>query len=177
MKRLLCGSLLVAVLVTSPAAADTPDAEALYAENCAECHGADRLGGMGPALLPENLKRLRKKAAHGVIANGRPATQMPGYGDGLDAAQIDALVTLIYTPLPELPRWDMAEINATHVQHVDPAGLPKSPLHKADPLNLFVVVEGGDHHVTILDGDSFEPCAAWRGKILTRRTLHLPGLA
>ncbi|MCK5274716.1 MAG: c-type cytochrome [Alphaproteobacteria bacterium] len=157
MKRLLCGSLLAMILVASPAAADTPGAEALYAENCAECHGADRLGGMGPALLPENLGRLRKKAAHGVIADGRPATQMPGYGDRLDAAQIDALIAMIYTPLPELPRWGLAEINATHIQHVDPAGLPKSPLHKADPLNLFVVVEGGDHHVTILDGDSFEP--------------------
>ena len=128
MKRLLCGSLLAMILVASPAAADTPGAEALYAENCAECHGVDRLGGMGPALLPENLGRLRKKAAHGVIANGRPATQMPGYGDKLDAAQIDALIAMIYTPLPELPRWGMAEINASHTQHVDPASLPKSPL-------------------------------------------------
>jgi cytochrome c553 len=168
MKRLLCVSLLAAVLVSCPAAADTPDAEAVYAENCAECHGADRLGGMGPALLPENLKRLREKAAHGVIANGRPATQMPGYADTLDAAQIDALVALIYKPLPALPRWGMAEINATHIQHVDPAGLPESPLHKADPLNLFVVVEGGDHHVTILDGDRFEPLT----RFPTRFALH-----
>jgi DNA-binding beta-propeller fold protein YncE len=30
------------------------------------------------------------------------------------------------------------------------------PLWKADPLNLFVVVEGGDHHVSIVDGDKFE---------------------
>ena len=33
-------------------------------------------------------------------------------------------------------------------------------MHKADPLNLFTVVETGDHHVTILDGDKFEP--VWR---------------
>jgi cytochrome c553 len=157
MKRLLCASLLAAVLATSPAGADTPDTESLYVEHCAECHGADRLGRMGPALLPGNLKRLRKKAAHGVIANGRPATQMPGYGDKLDAARIDALIAMIYTPLPELPRWGLEEISATHIRHVDPASLPQAPLHKADPMNLFVVVEGGDHHVTILDGDSFEP--------------------
>ena len=31
-----------------------------YQANCASCHGADRLGGIGPALLPENLSRLKK---------------------------------------------------------------------------------------------------------------------
>ena len=37
------------------------------------------------------------------------------------------------------------------------AALPDKPVFYADPLNLFVVVESGDHHVTILDGDRFEP--------------------
>ncbi len=32
----------------------------LYKTNCAECHGENRLGMMGPALLPGNLKRLRQ---------------------------------------------------------------------------------------------------------------------
>ena len=159
MKRLFCASFLVGILVAGPAVADTPDTETIYLEHCAGCHGGDRLGGMGPALLPENLGRLRKKAAHDVIANGRPATQMPAYGVKLDAAEIDALVAMIYTPLPEVPRWGLEEINDSHIQHVDAATLPKEPLHKADPMNLFVVVEGGDHHVTIMDGDSFEPLA------------------
>jgi dihydro-heme d1 dehydrogenase len=39
---------------------------------------------------------------------------------------------------------------------------------QADPLNLFVVVELGDHHVTILDGDKFEPIA----RVPTRFALH-----
>jgi WD40 repeat protein len=34
--------------------------------------------------------------------------------------------------------------------------LPHKPLWKADPMNLFVVVEGGDHHVSLVDGDRFE---------------------
>jgi len=159
MKRLFCASFLVGILVAGSAVADTPDTETIYLEHCAGCHGGDRLGGMGPALLPENLGRLRKTAAHDVIANGRPATQMPAYGVKLDAAEIDALVAMIYTPLPEVPRWGLEEINDSRIQRVDPATLPKEPLHKADPMNLFVVVEGGDHHVTIMDGDSFEPLA------------------
>ena len=168
MKRLLGASLLAAVLAAGPVAADAGDTESLYLEHCAECHGADRLGRMGPALLPGNLKRLRRKAAHGVIANGRPATQMPGFGDKLDAARIDALIAYIYTPLPELPRWDIPKMLASRIQHVDPATLPSGPVHKADPMNLFVVVEGGDHHMTVLDGDRFEPLA----RFPTRFALH-----
>ena len=47
------------------AAADAPvDAAALYATHCATCHGAQRLGGMGPALLAQSLERLRPGDAH-----------------------------------------------------------------------------------------------------------------
>ena len=34
-------------------------AAALYDQHCQACHGADRLGGMGPALLPQSLERLK----------------------------------------------------------------------------------------------------------------------
>ena len=135
------------------------DTAVLYREHCAECHGTDRLGGIGPALLPENLKRLRKKKAAVVIAEGRAATQMPAFADRLNPDQVEALVALIYQPLPEVPRWGLAEIEGSRVVAAKPEALPDRPAHQADPLNLFVVVESGDHHVTILDGDRFEPIA------------------
>lgn len=144
------------------------DVAALYAAHCAECHEAGRLGAMGPALLPENLGRLSKKSAFDDIANGRPATQMPGYKDKLSKEDIDALVTLIYTPLTPMPIWGTKEIVASHVIHNPVESLPDKPQHAADPLNLFTVVETGDHHVTILDGDKFEPL--WRFK--SRYALH-----
>ncbi|WP_291988715.1 hypothetical protein [Candidatus Accumulibacter sp. ACC007] len=40
-------------------AADVPGVQALYKEHCADCHGETRFGGIGPALLTENLARLR----------------------------------------------------------------------------------------------------------------------
>jgi mono/diheme cytochrome c family protein/DNA-binding beta-propeller fold protein YncE len=136
-------------------AADT--AAQLYQQHCASCHGTDRLGGIGPALLPENLERLRRPEALAVIKRGRAATQMPAFGDKLSDPQINELAELIYTPLPQSPRWDLAEIRGSRVVYVDAAKLPDKPVYKADPLNLFVVVETGDHHVTILDGDTFTP--------------------
>ena len=133
------------------------DAAALYAQHCAQCHGADRLGLMGPALLPENLKRVRKKSAAKVIVEGRPATQMPPFGTLLDSHAVDALVEMIYTPLPEIPAWTETQIEASRKILVAAADLPGKPLHDADPMNMFIVVELGDHHASVLDGDRLEP--------------------
>ncbi len=152
--------LVLAAAAAGPAAAGGLDAAGLFAGICAECHGKDRLGGIGPALLPENLGRLKPAAAREIVAGGAPATQMPGFSDQLSEAEIAALVELVYQPLPEFPEWGLDRIAASRIVHNDPATLPAAPVHDADPLNLFTVVETGDHHVTILDGDSFEPI--WR---------------
>lgn len=157
---------LVLVSITTVQAAD--DGASLYSGHCAACHGADRLGGIGPALLPGNLKRLRKPAAVKAIANGRPATQMPAFADILDDAQIQVLVDFIYTPPDITPRWGVAEISTSRVVHRRPETLDSNPDFAADPLNLFVVVELGDHHATILDGDRLEPIH----RFPTRFALH-----
>ncbi len=149
-------------------AAEAPDAARLYGAHCAACHGADRLGGMGPALLPENLARLKAPEALKVIRDGRAATQMPAFGDKLDAGAIDALAKLIYRPLPEVPRFGLEEIRRSRLAHRAPRPVADKPVFKADPLNLFVVVETGDHHVTVLDGDRFEPIT----RFATRFALH-----
>ncbi|MBY0576009.1 MAG: nitrite reductase, partial [Gallionellaceae bacterium] len=151
------------------AAADKDgDAGALYQKHCASCHGADRLGGEGPALLPDNLARLRRADAVKVIAEGRIATQMPGFADKLAAEQVKALADLVYTPPAQTPVWGIDEIRKSRIEHYQPGSLPDKPVFKADPLNLFVVVEVGDHHATILDGDKFEPIA----RFPTRYALH-----
>ncbi|BAU46942.1 cytochrome Cbb3 [Sulfurifustis variabilis] len=161
--------VLALCLAVLPLSAPADDAAALYREHCAGCHGPDRLGGMGPALLPENLGRLRKSEALHVIRDGRPATQMPGFGGKLAEREIASLAELVYRPLPEIPRWDLAEMRASHVMHLK-AGEKRAdkPVFDADPLNLFIVVELGDHHATLLDGDRFEPIL----RFPTRFALH-----
>ncbi|HSD53494.1 MAG TPA: cytochrome D1 domain-containing protein [Burkholderiales bacterium] len=160
--------LIAATLALALAAPVAADPQKLYAEHCASCHGADRLGGIGPALLPSNLERLRKPAATETIAKGRVATQMPGFADKLAPTEIAQLVELVYTHVDPAPRWGEAEIRASRVVQHAPGTLPDRPKFKADPLNLFVAVESGDHHVTILDGDRFEPLA----RFASRYALH-----
>lgn len=142
--------------------------DAVYQKNCASCHGANRLGGMGPALLPTNLKRLRKHKAINVIAKGRAATQMPAFAKILPEKDIKALVDYVYTPLPRRPVWGMKEIKKSHLVHFKTKSLSEKPVFKADMLNLFIVVELGDHHATLLDGDKFEPIHRFK----TRFALH-----
>ncbi|MFZ6751280.1 cytochrome D1 domain-containing protein [Undibacterium sp. Ren11W] len=170
-------TLLLGLLAASTfaAAADAPvavveakiDGNALYQTNCASCHGADRLGLNGPALLPGNLERLRRPEAIKTIAEGRIATQMPGFSDKLNAAEVKALTDLIYTPLASTPVWGLKEMQASRIAH-QTNKLPDTPVFTADPLNLFIVVELGDHHATILDGDKFEPIT----RFATRYALH-----
>ena len=148
--------LVFGVLMAPPAIAND-DAKALYDANCGECHGIDRLGRMGPALLPENLKRLKKGPAESVIKNGRPATQMPPFGERMNSEQIQSLVEYIYTPLTESPIWGLEQMRLTHKRLADAESSADRPVFQADPMNLFIVVELGDHHATLLDGDRLEP--------------------
>jgi DNA-binding beta-propeller fold protein YncE len=164
----LAASIALSITAAPALSESAPDTAALYKQHCAECHGLDRLGIMGPALLPENLKRLRKKSAIEVIGKGRAATQMPPFGDKLNPEQIQALVEMIYTPLDEIPTWDMEEIKKSQLVYHPPGSLPDTPKFSADIWNLFMVVELGDHHATLLNGDTFEPIH----RLPTRFALH-----
>jgi len=156
------------IFITANAHADRESTLKLYKLHCASCHGADRLGEMGPALLPENLVRLRQKNALAVIMNGRADTQMPPFAGTLSVEEMQKLVSYIYTPLAYVPRWGMTEIKRSHAVYYPQGSLGDKPVFKADMLNLFVVVELGDHHATILDGDKFEPIFRFK----TRIALH-----
>lgn len=152
--RWMLGAAALCVLL--PVARAQSDPAALYGQHCAACHGAQRTGGMGPALLPESLDRLRRPEALQVIEKGRVATQMPGFAGTLDAAQIAAVAQWIYTPVVPSPSWSEADIRASRTADAAAATAPAKPKWSADPMNLFVVVEGGDHHVSLVDGDRFE---------------------
>ena len=128
----------------------------LYRQHCATCHGEQRLGSTGPALLPESLERLRKAEAENIIATGRVATQMPGFGNILPADTTASLVQWLYTPVSPAPAWADADIRASRTELSGAGNLPAKPAWNADPMNLFVVIEAGDDHVALVDGSRFQ---------------------
>lgn len=145
--------LASAVLAAFGAVAQAGPAED-YTEYCGACHGEDRLGGLGPALIPETLRRMRGPKVAAVIRDGRAATQMPGFDDVLDETAIAALSDYLREPLAEVPPWGEVEIMASRVLDQDYAAAD-APIWDSDPMNITLVVETGDHHVSVLDGDSF----------------------
>lgn len=127
----------------------------IYNDNCASCHGAARLGGTGPALIPETLGRMRGPNLEKVIANGRAATQMPAFADMLAPEDIASLAAYLETPLDAVPDWGPDQIVETLWLDPDYSAADK-PVFDADPMNIMLVVETGDHHVSVLDGDTFD---------------------
>ncbi|MDH5371094.1 MAG: cytochrome C oxidase Cbb3, partial [Gammaproteobacteria bacterium] len=96
------------------------------------------------------------------------ATQMPAFAKKLTKDEIEALAEYVYTPLAKIPKWGIDEIKKSHLTHFKSKNLSNKPVFKADMLNLFIVVELGDHHATLLDGDKFEPIQRFK----TRFALH-----
>lgn len=130
-----------------------PDGAAIYADLCAGCHAGTRLGGSGPALIPESLARLTGDRLEALIAKGRPATQMPAFAAILSAEEISAVAAYVASPLATPPVWTEIDIAATReMTGYAPA---TAPIFSGDPMNVTLVVESGDHHVSVLDGDSF----------------------
>jgi cytochrome c551 len=78
--------------VQEEAAAPEIDAAAIYSSRCAGCHGADRSGRNGPALLPENLTKDPADYTT-IITDG--SGPMPAWGSRLSAEEINALVNFI----------------------------------------------------------------------------------
>lgn len=145
--------IFFSLALAAPALA-APDATKIYADQCAACHAPTRLGGAGPALIPETIGKMKPDAVAATIAKGRPMTQMPAFADRLSPDDIAALAAYVAGPLPDAPVWTETEIAASRSLNPDyhPAA---APVFKADPMNITLVVETGDHHVSVLDGDTF----------------------
>lgn len=133
-----------------------PDPEQLYATHCLSCHAPSRLGGIGSGIVagiagtPEEAgggqRHLRRLAGH---ADARRQSTIAG-GRNPGAGRVD----LHAAKLP--PKWDLADISASRSVNAEAVDLPAKPVFTADPMNITLVVEHGDHHITVLDGDKME---------------------
>jgi cytochrome c55X len=100
LKRL---AVLFALLTVCPATAmaGAPDAgrqaQLLYLlkHDCGSCHGMTRKGGLGPALLPENLRDRPEELLVNTILDGRPGTPMPPWRGELSAADAQWLIEVL----------------------------------------------------------------------------------
>lgn len=100
---ILLGLTLTAALIFAPKAGaqsflqdpPPPDAEELYAENCASCHGEKGEGRGGPALT--HLSDHSDDEIYHVISEGRSQKGMPAWEGRLTSEEITALVGYLRT--------------------------------------------------------------------------------
>lgn len=122
-------------------------ADALYIENCASCHGADRGGFIGPALTIEKYAQMPESAVSAMIAYGVEHTLMPPWNNRLTQKEIDSLAKLIKNYPKEDLKWDERDIQHSLIVHVaDESKLPKKPTYKIKSTkNLMAVVGRGTY--------------------------------
>jgi len=68
------------------------DPAIIFADRCARCHGVDRSGAKGPALLPESLTQ-DAAVYQAIIMEGSGV--MPAFSNRVSSEEISALVEFI----------------------------------------------------------------------------------
>lgn len=140
----------------APTLFDGRSVEAAFRDSCSGCHGPNREGGTGPALIPGRLT-ANDEYYFDTIKNGKPGTVMPAWGQaGLSDEEIWALVGYIHSePDAEAIEWDMDQIAASRTVLVDEAALPDTPTHDGNLDNLMLVTEREAESIAVFDGDTY----------------------
>ena len=102
-------SLLAALLpglaalpaVAEPSAARQKELIHLVRQDCGSCHGMTLQGGLGPALLPTNLKEKPAEGLAATIYYGRPGTPMPPWKQFISEAEAVWIVEKLMSEFPK----------------------------------------------------------------------------
>ena len=85
----------------APATDRAASGAAIYAQNCVQCHGALREGGIGPSLTGARWTQVqpRKESLARFISQGSSNGRMPGWNQRLTPQQIGAVSAYLLQPL------------------------------------------------------------------------------
>ena len=128
--------------------------EAAYLDSCSGCHGRDRRGATGPALLAQ---RMSQDDAYyfDVIKNGKPGTIMPPWGHQYSDEEVSAMVAFIRSETEaEAERWTMEGVRATLTVINAEGDLPDEPNFDFNLDNLMLVTERETQSIAVIDGDT-----------------------
>lgn len=131
--------------------------EQVFRDTCGGCHGPNREGGTGPALIPARLTE-EDEFYFDTIQNGRSDTVMPAWGNaGFSEAEIEAMVAYIHTePSAEDIQWEMAEIADSRSVLASEDELPDAPAHSGALDNLMLVTEREARSIAVFNGENHE---------------------
>lgn len=152
------------------------NARQLYADNCAGCHQAGRVGNRFiPPLVKERLGDLTNDTVSMMIKTGIANTIMPPWAGRLSDKEISAIALLIRTESADKLDWTLDDSKASLKVMVDEKTLPNKPVYSANPLDLMAVMQRGRHaqapesRVVFFDGATNKKV----GEVPTARAPHM----
>jgi nitrite reductase (NO-forming)/hydroxylamine reductase len=137
--------------------AEFDQANQIYFQRCAGCHGVLRKGATGKALTPDLTRELGYDYLSAFITYGSPAG-MPNWGTSgdLSEAEVDLMARYLLNDAGTPPEFGLEQMMATWVVHVPVEQRPTAPQNDLDIDNLFSVTLRDAGKVALIDGDSYE---------------------
>lgn len=88
-------------LANEPPPARQKELVHLVRQDCGSCHGMTLQGGLGPALLPADLKDKPPEGLAATIYYGRPGTPMPPWQRFMSEAEAEWVVEKLMSEFPQ----------------------------------------------------------------------------
>lgn len=132
-------------------------ANKIYFQRCAGCHGVLRKGATGKPLTTDLTRDLGYDYLHAFITYGSPGG-MPNWGTSgeLTESEIELMSNYLLNEPAQPPEFGMSEIKATWKVFVPVDKRPTRKVNKLDLDNLFSVTLRDVGQVALIDGKSKE---------------------
>jgi nitrite reductase (NO-forming)/hydroxylamine reductase len=132
-------------------------ANTIYFQRCAGCHGVLRKGATGKALTPDLTRELGYDYLHAFITYGSPAG-MPNWGTSgdLTEGEVDMMARYLLNDPPQPPEFGLEQMLATWQVQVPIEQRPDRQMNDLDIDNLFSVTLRDAGQVALIDGGTYE---------------------
>ncbi len=133
------------------------EANQIYFERCAGCHGVLRKGATGKPLTVDITRENGYEYLRDFITYGSPAG-MPNWGTSgeLSEAQVDMMARYLLIDPASPPEFGMPEMKASWKLIVPPEERPTKKMNDIDIDNLFSVTLRDTGQVALIDGSSYK---------------------
>ena len=130
-------------------------ANTIYFQRCAGCHGVLRKGATGKALTADLTRELGYDYLRDFIVYGSPGG-MPNWGTSGDMndQEIDLMARYLLNEAAQPPEFGMEQVLATWKVHVPVEDRPTKPMNDLNLDNIFSVTLRDTGEVAIIDGDT-----------------------
>lgn len=135
--------------------AELKQADKLYFERCAGCHGVLRKGATGKALTTDKTIPLGTRYLESFIAEGSGGG-MPAWQDELSSEEIKLMAKYIQAEPTAPPEWGLKEMKETHKVYIPVDKRPKKKMNNYNIANFFSVTLRDSGEIAIIDGDTKE---------------------